>query len=211
MARAFAEACGIENGLDGIPIPGRTDTVIVADACAKWGLDGGEEFVARFQQVYYRCLAEELDGLPENVSGVLPGVTSLLDTLASTRTFTLGLLTGNYVVSARLKLERFGLWGYFPFGAFGGDAAERDRLVAVAIRRGREAGMREVGTRDVVIVGDTPLDVACGHANGARVLAVATGGFVVEDLRAAAADHVVRDLSNTEAIVAWLRDGSCEP
>jgi len=208
MTRAFAEACGIENGLEGIPVPGRTDTIILAEACARWGLDGGEAFVARFQQVYFRCLSEELQGLPESVPGVLPGVTALLDSLASTNAFTLGLLTGNYVTSARLKLERFGLWAYFPFGAFGGDAAERDRLVAVAIERGRNAGMQEVAARDVVIVGDTPLDVVCGHVNGARALAVATGSFDVAELRSAGADYVVPDLSNTAAIVAWMMNGT---
>jgi phosphoglycolate phosphatase len=206
MTRAFAEVCGIENGLDGVAVPGRTDTVILADACAKWGLDGGESaFVARFRATYYRCLADELRRLPAGVAGVLPGVTSLLDTLASDDAFTVGLLTGNYAASARLKLERFGLWDYFAFGAFGGDAAERDRLVAVAIERGREAGMRAVAASDVVIVGDTPLDVACGRANGGRALAVATGSFDAAELRAAGADYVVDDLSDTRAIVEWLR------
>jgi phosphoglycolate phosphatase-like HAD superfamily hydrolase len=204
MTRAFAEACGIANGFDGIPIPGRTDTIILADACAKWGIDGGDRFVSSFQRVYYRCLAEELCRLPAHVRGVLPGVSSLLDTLDRADGFTIGLLTGNYEESARLKLERFGLWRHFPFGAFGGDAAEREHLVPVAIERARKAGMREVAASDVVVVGDTPLDVACGRANAARVLAVATGSFGLGALREAGADYAVADLSDTAAIVEWL-------
>jgi phosphoglycolate phosphatase-like HAD superfamily hydrolase len=205
MTRAFVEACGIENGLDGIPVPGRTDTLIVADACAMWGVDGGDAFLAAFQQTYYRCLAEELSRLPQDAAGVLPGVKLLLDTLATDEAFTVGLLTGNYAATAQLKLARFGLWGYFPFGAFGGDAAQREALVAVAVQRARAAGMREVNASDVVVVGDTPLDVACAHANAARVLAVATGSFAAADLCAAGADLVVNDLSDTRAIVRWLR------
>jgi phosphoglycolate phosphatase len=204
MTRAFSEACGIENGLNGVPVPGRTDTVILADACAMWGLEGGESFVARFQPIYFRCLADELSRLPAGVPGVLPGVKPLLETLTAHDAFTVGLLTGNYAPSARLKLERFGLWEYFPFGAFGGDAADRNRLVAIAIERGRGTGMRQVHPSDVVIVGDTPLDIACGQANGARTLAVATGSFGVEELRAAGADHAVEDLSDTRAVVGWL-------
>jgi phosphoglycolate phosphatase len=205
MTRAFAEACGIENGFDGVPVPGRTDTIILSDACAKWGLDADPAFVGGFQQIYYRCLSEELSRLPATVAGVLPGVVSLLDTLADLDAFTVGLLTGNYIVSARLKLERFDLWRYFSFGAFGGDAPERERLVEVAVERARAAGMSDVRPSDVVIVGDTPLDIACGHANAARVLAVATGSFGVESLCAAGADYAVPDLSDTAAIVAWLQ------
>jgi phosphoglycolate phosphatase len=206
MTRAFADACGIENAFNDIPVPGRTDTVILSDACAKWGVDGGDAFVADFQQVYYRCLSEELCRLPASIAGVLPGIHSLLNALAEDEDrFTVGLLTGNYVASARLKLERFDLWRYFAFGAFGGDAADRERLVEIAIERGRDAGMREVAASDVVVVGDTPLDIACGHANDARVLAVATGSFGLEALQAAGADCAVPDLSDTEAIVAWLR------
>lgn len=206
MTRAFAEACGVENGLDGIPVPGRTDTVILADACARWGLDGGGSFVAAFQQTYYRCLAEELSRLPPDIAGVLPGVRFLLDTLAADNRFTVGLLTGNYVDTAKLKLERFDLWSYFPFGAFGGDAMERNDLVAVAVGRAQSAGMRDVDASDVVVVGDTPLDVACGRSNGARTLAVATGSFTRAQLCAAGADCVVDDLSDTRAVLAWLRE-----
>lgn len=205
MTRAFAEACGIENGLDGIPVPGRTDTVILADACARWGLIAGESFVAAFQQTYYRCLADELSRLPRSVAGILPGVKSLLDALAADTAVSVGLLTGNYATTAQLKLERFGLWSYFAFGAYGGDAAERENLVAVAIQRARAAGMCDVEASEVVVVGDTPLDVACGRANGARVLAVATGSFTAAQLCAAGADSVVEDLSDTRAIVGWLR------
>ena len=64
---------------------------------------------------------------------------------------------------------------------------------------------------DVVVVGDTPLDVECGHANAARVLAVATGSFGVAELCAAGADYVTEDLSDTNAIVSWLRNGGPKP
>ncbi len=204
MTRAFAEACRVENGFADIPVPGRTDRVILADALAKWGVEGGTEIVAAFQRVYYRCLAEELCSLSPTALGVLPGVRPLLDVLASTAGVTIALLTGNYAVSARLKLERFGLWQYFPFGAFGDDEQDRERLVRVAMRRARAAGMPRVARGDVIVVGDTPLDVACGAANGARTLAVATGSYDVDALAAAGAGKVVTDLSDTDDVMTWL-------
>jgi phosphoglycolate phosphatase-like HAD superfamily hydrolase len=204
MTRAFAEACNIDHGFDGIPVPGRTDTVILADALTKWGVDAPPDFVPAFQKIYFRCLSEELARLPGSVRGILPGVEALLDALGRSGAFTVALLTGNYAASARLKLEHFDLWRRFAFGAFGDDAVERDDLVRVAIQRGRRAGMPEVEPGDVVVVGDTPLDVACGRSNGARVLAVATGSFTVKALVEAGADKAVHDLSETAAILAWL-------
>ncbi len=205
MTRAFAEACQVENGFEDIPVPGRTDRVILADALAKWGVEGGSELVAAFQRVYYRCLAEELCHLSPTVPGVLPGVRPLLDALKSTASVTVALLTGNYAISARLKLERFDLWEYFPFGgAFGDDEQERERLVPVAVRRARAAGMPRVAPDDVIVIGDTPLDVACGAANGARTLAVATGSYDVTALEAAGAGKVVTDLSDTDVVMSWL-------
>jgi phosphoglycolate phosphatase len=208
MTRAIAQACQVENGLDGIPVAGRTDTIILADVCAKWGVERDDGFLPAFQTIYFRTLAEELAGLSPDARGVLPGVERLLESLGADDRFTSALLTGNYDVSARLKLERFGLWRHFAFGAFGGDAAERNRLVAVAVERGRAAGMGSVEPGDVIVVGDTPLDVACGRANGARTLAVATGGYSVGELCAAGADYAVPDLSETGAIVEWLESGA---
>ena len=204
MTRAFAEACRIENGFEGIPVPGRTDTIILADAAAKWGLEASPAFVAAFQDTYYRCLSEELSRLPPTIPGVLPGVVDLLEALQKMQGFNVGLLTGNYSISARIKLERFGLWHYFPFGAFGEDAAERPHLVRVALERADGAGMPDVSFGDVVLVGDTPLDVACGLSNGTRVLGVATGSFSVEELARAGAHKAVRTLEDTEGLLRWL-------
>ena len=208
MTRAFTEVCRVENAFAGIPVPGRTDRIILTDALEKWGLLEGPQLVADFKRAYFRCLTDELACLGPRVPGVLPGVRALLAALASAAGFTSALLTGNYAHSARLKLERFDLWRWFAFGAFGDDEAARERLVAVAVRRGRAMGMPRVAPRDVVVVGDTPLDVACGAANGARTLAVATGGYDEAALRAAGADKVVRDLSDTAGIMAWLGEGS---
>jgi phosphoglycolate phosphatase-like HAD superfamily hydrolase len=204
MTRAFAQACRIDNGFEGIPVPGRTDTIILADALAKWGVEARPELLSSFRQTYIDCLADELSRLAPDVPGVLPGVTGLLDALSQRNRFHVGLLTGNYAATARLKLERFGLWNRFAFGAFGDDDAERPRLVAVGLRRAAEHGCSALRGEDVVVVGDTPLDVECGRANGARTLAVATGSYSVEALEAAGADLAVQDLSDTARLVEWL-------
>ena len=109
---------------------------------------------------------------------VLPGILPLLDALeASPRSF-LGLLTGNYAEAAEVKLGHFDLWRYFRCGAFGEDAHDRNHLVPIALDRARACGLAPAIAADrVVVVGDTPRDVACAHAHGARIVAVATGEY----------------------------------
>ena len=96
------------------------------------------------------------------------------------------LLTGNFEQSARIKLEHFDLWRYFRCGAFGDDAADRNALVPFAVERARRCGLDTAALEAIVVIGDTPHDVACARAGGAVPIAVATGTFGVDQLRAAA-------------------------
>jgi phosphoglycolate phosphatase-like HAD superfamily hydrolase len=207
MTRAFRESYAIENGFDGIPLPGRTDVMILADAFARACIAADADVVAGFRRVYLRCLSDELRNLSPHVRGILPGVTSLLTRLVACPTVTVGLLTGNYSDTARLKLERFALWAFFALGAFAEDAADRNSLVDVARARAGALGIPILEPRQIVVVGDTPLDVACGRTNGARTLAVATGSFGADALRAAGADLVLDDLSQDEDVMAWVVSG----
>ena len=205
LTRAFEEWAGIPDGLDGIPVPGRTDTIILADLLRRHGFGADASALDVLQDIYFRRLAQELAMLPPGMQP-LPGVVALLDALAAEPSLTTALLTGNHTRGARLKLERFGLWHYFRLGAFGEDAADRNDLVPVARARAVAAGLPPFSRRDVVVVGDTPLDVACGRAHGATTIGVATGGFGEAVLAEAGADLVLRDLSGTAALLAWLAE-----
>ena len=203
MNRAFAELFGIAGGFEGIPMAGRTDPLIVHDALARARIDAGDGRVLRFRERYFSLLAEELK-VPGPRKGVMPGVRPLLDLLAARPDSFLALLTGNYAEAARIKLGHFDLWRYFGCGAFGDDAAERAQLVDVAIHRSRALGAPEVARRDVIVVGDTPLDVACAKANGVKAVAVATGPCRAAQLRESGADVVFEDLSETSAFLAFI-------
>src|SRR5439155_14506603 len=149
---------------------------------------------------YLAHLSTELDR-PGPRKGVMPGVRRLLDELAARPDVYLALLTGNYEEAARVKLEYFDLWRYFRCGAFGDDAPDRNGLLPKALAVVRARGGPAVSPADTVVVGDTPLDVACAAAAGARSIAVATGGYDVDALRAAGADVVFDDLSDTDAVL----------
>jgi phosphoglycolate phosphatase len=135
----------------------------------------------------------------------MPGVRALLDVLVVRDDVYLALLTGNYEDAARTKLEYFDLWRYFRCGAFGDAAPDRNGLLPKAIATIRTCGGPEVAPSQVVVVGDTPLDVACAAASGARSLAVATGLYDTDALRAAGADTVMEDFGDTRQVLRALQ------
>jgi phosphoglycolate phosphatase len=206
MTMAFRELFAIDNAFHGIPLPGRTDAWILSDAVAAHGIPRDSPDLARFTEVYFRHLTNELDkpAPAATVKAVMPGVRELLDALADRDDVYLALLTGNYETAARMKLEYFDLWRYFACGAFGDDAPDRNGLLPKAIARIAECGGPFVEPHEAVVVGDTPLDVACAATAGARCIAVATGNFSVSELRAAGADVVMHDLSDTAAVLAAI-------
>jgi phosphoglycolate phosphatase-like HAD superfamily hydrolase len=199
MTLAFEELFGVSNAFRDIPMPGRTDSWILSDAAAAHSIPSAG--LARFRDVYVRHLTREL-ARPGPRKGVMPGVGPLLDALVDRADVYLALLTGNYEEAARVKLAYFDLWRYFRCGAFGDAAPDRNGLLPKALARVVACGGPAVPTSAAVVIGDTPLDVACAAAAGARSIAVATGGYDVDALRAAGADVVFEDLRDTDAVVA---------
>jgi phosphoglycolate phosphatase len=156
-------------------------------------------------------LARYLDGLHAELARggrrprLLPGVRKLLDALEARDDVIIGLLTGNIVQGALLKLRAVGLDpARFRVGAFGSDHEHRPELPAVAQRRARERLGLEIPARRVIVIGDTPADIECAHAAGARAIAVATGRYSVEELRAHRPAAVFRDLSDTDAVMEGI-------
>ncbi len=182
---------------------GKTDPQIVREmmeiAAQENPLDQAR--IAAICQRYVECLAGEL-GSGELVMTVYPGVVALLDALEQRGDVILGLLTGNVAEGARLKLGAAGIApDRFRVGAFGSDHADRAALPAIAASRAATVMGRVPNGADIVIIGDTPADVTCGRGVGARAIGVATGSYVVAELKAAGAYAVFDDLSVPESVV----------
>ena len=199
MTRAFESVFGIRHELGSIPMAGRTDAWIVSQMAIQCGLSADDPVLPRFQDAYVTYLAEEIH-LPGPRKGVLPGVPPLLEALDGRPDVHVGLLTGNFERGARIKLQYFDLWRFFRSGAFGDGAHERNGLLPVALERAAARGVC-VPPSDVVIVGDTPLDVGVALSGGARSVAVATGNYDAEALRVSGADVVFEDLSDLDAVL----------
>jgi phosphoglycolate phosphatase len=185
---------------------GKTDPQIVRDLMRFVGHEDGhiEERMQAVFDLYVERLRAEL-GAPGYRPRVMPGVFELLDTLESRRDVILGLLTGNLADGARAKLESVGIDPRrFRVGAFGSDHEDRPSLPNVARRRLHEELGIDVGGSDCVIIGDTPADVTCGRAVGARAIGVATGRYSTDELLRHGAAAVFADLSDTAAVIAEI-------
>jgi phosphoglycolate phosphatase-like HAD superfamily hydrolase len=210
MSLAFEEIFAIANAFQGIPMAGRTDAWILADTAAAHGIPADSPQLARFREIYLRHLAVEIQKSSQTRKGLMPGVRELLDALAPRDDAYLALVTGNYESGARLKLEYFDLWKYFPCGAFGDAAPHRNVLVPKALAAVEACGGPAFTAADTIVIGDTPLDIGCAAHVGARSLGIATGSHSVEELRAAGADAVLKDLSDTEHVLRLLlRETPC--
>jgi phosphoglycolate phosphatase-like HAD superfamily hydrolase len=129
---------------------------------------------------------------PDLSARVAPGIPALVESLAAREGVSLSLVTGNLEPIARLKLARAGIGRHFPAGqgGFGSDHEDRTELPGIARRRAGANGTPYPRSQTIVI-GDTPRDIACAHADGVRCIAVATGPFAVDEL--GDADVVVGD------------------
>ena len=205
LNRAFHELFGVAEGFDGVPVAGRTDRLIFEDALSRTGITIESAQRERFYTRYYDLLEEEILN-PGPRKGLMPCVRRLLDELATRPALTCALLTGNFARAAQIKLEHFDLWRYFVCGAYGDDAPDRDDLVPVAVDRARRKGAAVRAATHVVVVGDTPLDIKCARAAGARSIAVATGSFDEASLAGHGADSVLPDLTDTQIFIDLLVD-----
>lgn len=176
----------------GMRFAGRTDPSLVREFFRRHRLPESPENFRRFYDRYAFLLDHELHA---RSGQVCPGVRRWLTELAALpEPPRLGLLTGNIRLGAEIKLRHYGLWGCFETGAFGDDHEDRNALAGVAVERGRRLLGADLTPAEVLVVGDTPLDIACARAAQARALAVATGGATLEELRAHAPDWLAPDL-----------------
>jgi phosphoglycolate phosphatase len=207
ITAALAEAVGPQATFGQIRFDGKTDPQIVAELLAAAGDPGPHppDRVLAFCERYVALL--ELELATTVGTRLMPGFPQILDRLEAENGVVLGLLTGNLERGAALKLRAAGIDpARFKVGAYGSDAADRPELPPIAARRAEALFGRPVTGVEMVIIGDTPADVACGAGFGARAVAVATGSYSVAELEACGAHAVFADLADTdralEAILA---------
>ena len=193
-SKAFVEVYGVPVAIDRITESGMPDNEVASTALRSViNRDPTQDEIDAVSKLY-------LEHLPEAVRDskgytLEPGIVERLEDLTA-RGFLLGLTTGNVEPAGRAKLERADLNRFFSFGGFGSDSPDRAVLTAKAIERGIEASGGELTVENFISIGDTPRDVAAGHTAGIKVIGVATGHYIEQDLADAGADWVIPTVEN---------------
>jgi len=184
--KAFGRVCETEfqvpNGTTNLRFAGRTDPGIVREFFLRHKIEPSQENFVRFFDAYVFWL----DYMLGQLSGkVLPGARELIGRLRELpKPPALGLLTGNIRLGAEIKLTHFKLWDEFQTGGFGDDHEDRNKIAVVARDRGMALLKEKLRGEQVLVIGDTPLDIECARAIDAQILAVATGSYGLEQLTA---------------------------
>jgi phosphoglycolate phosphatase len=198
---AVREVVGHDFQLSSFRVAGLTDFQIAVRTFEMLSVDASEEMIRRMVRRYEELLPESL---PRRQGHVLPNVREILEVLdrrADVRSY---LLTGNTRGGARAKLTHYDLFKYFSDGAFAEDASERSVIAARALDLARRTG--PVNDRAVFVVGDTPHDIHCANAIGARTVAVATGGYTVDELESHHPWRVFAELPPADEFVRLIDD-----
>ena len=194
--KAFGKVChdefGVRDGAARLHFAGRTDPSIVRDFFEQHGIEPSADNFRRFFDRY----VFQLDHLLGQLHGrVLPGVPEWIRDLQALRhPPVVGLLTGNILLGAQIKLRHYRLWGLFAMGAFGDDHEDRNQLARVAHTRGSRRLGATLRGEEILVIGDTPRDIECARAIGAQALAVGTGGYTAQQLRQEAPAWAVETL-----------------
>ncbi|WP_342750055.1 HAD family hydrolase [Prauserella shujinwangii] len=185
--------------------PGRTERAITLEILRGHGLEPSEETIRRLWRELVAISTRALPTLARR-GHALPGTAAALTALAGREEVVQSLVTGNLPEIARHKLSAFDLDEHIDFaiGGYGSLSAHRPDLVTHAAELATAKHGTTFTSDAVVIVGDTPHDVAAAREHGALAVGVATGRHTEEELRASGADVVFRDLSDTAAVVAAL-------
>ena len=181
----------VDVDLAAIPYAGKTDCRIGHLIREHFDLPEDEAIHRSYLDDFVNFVAEELS---KSKACVLPGVQEIVESAHASLDHWQGMLTGNLRAAAKTKLIPFVLWDFFPFGAFADDAIERSDLGPIALHRASEYAGHVFAPEEVIVIGDTPHDIACARSFGARCLAVASGRFSLAQLGAHQPDHLATTL-----------------
>lgn len=201
LSRALSEEFGVENPDTRVTFSGRTDRSLTIELLELNRVEPSIEHCGRLRRRYVSLIGGEL----RRQGGiVLPGVRQLLTAMSRREDIPMAIMTGNFPETATRKLEHFDLRRWFSWISGGDLHIDRDdlaRKTAAIVQRRYGAKVKEM-----VVVGDTPADIRCGNAIGAKTIAVATGQFSLDDLAAQKPSQLFTDFSKTNDVLAAMLD-----
>ncbi len=204
MMAALTALFGDVTTADGYRMDGKTDPRIVKDLLLAVGVDK-QRIESSLPLIYDRMEAEARHLFAQHDITPCPGVNALLSTLRARPDVLLGLVTGNIARTAPLKLQAAQIDpNQFRVGAYGSDHEDRNQLVLLAMRRASELTGQPFTGEQTVVIGDTPADILCARAGGAKAIAVASGWHGRNTLAQYHPDYLFDNLVQTEDILTAL-------
>ncbi len=205
LERACRDVFGTTGRMTDIDFQGKTDPLIIYESLLPVGFSREtiDSRLGDLRDGYTGYLSSLID---EHEVVLLPGIVPLLRELNSIESVIVGLLTGNFERGAAIKLSRFDLGGYFSFGVFGDDTADRNEMPPIAREKIRALFGHDIDFSDMVVIGDTVHDVECGKRSGTRTIAVGTGWAAREELLRRGPDYYFADLGETGEVLAALTE-----
>lgn len=202
FAQVFEEEFGIAEITSDISFAGRSDRAIASDLMRYHGIEPDQPTWERFIRNYLQRLPV---ALRECQGEVLPGVVELIQQLQQRGDVLIGLLTGNIERAAEHKLSYYDLWSHFDFGGFGDHHPNRDDIARTAATEARKRHNSDSNAEEVIVViGDTPNDITCARAIGAKAVAVPTGHTPASELEPHQPDLLIETLEDGNQILEWF-------
>ncbi len=201
LCEAMQSKFGLQEDMRGIHLPGNTDARIASELLRKHALPDTPENAAALLDEYLFHLERRISA---HDGRVMPGIINLLHALEARPDAVLALLTGNVERGARIKLSHYRVWHHFEFGAFADDHGDRNELGHFARRKALAHHGIDFPPERIVVIGDTPRDIECGRAIGAKTVAIATGHFPLSELERHSPDALFENLADTESVVERL-------
>lgn len=201
LEHSLTQEFEIDFPFEGVLTAGRTDRGITDEIFERHGLANTAESRQKFRDAYLAQLPQMLHDSP---GVLLPQVRELIERLANVDNLVLSILTGNYEEAAWIKLRHYQLENFFTFGGFGDHHAARDDVARNAITAASGNLGHDVVGHHTMVIGDTPADISCARAIGAKAVGVATGTYAYDQLHPHNPDLLFEDFSDTTSVIEKL-------
>lgn len=201
LGRSLTQEFQVNFPFEGVLTAGRTDRGITDEIFERYGLENTAESRQRFRTAYLQQLPQSLNDAP---GVLLPQVRELIEELANIDNIVLSILTGNYEEAAWIKLRHYKLDAFFSFGGFGDHHPARDDVARNALASAESHLGYELDGKDTMVIGDTPADITCARAIGAKAVGVATGSYKSAQLHPHNPDLLFDDFSDTSNVIEKL-------
>lgn len=192
-----------QNGSE-VAFNGMTDPLIVQSILAAndYQIEMDDPIITKILDDFISELKKYVN--PQNPPTILPGISELLEILSKCENIFSGLVTGNVIQGAEIKLAAVGLFHYFKIGAYGSDHWNRNKLPPIAVKRAEHLFGINFDPENIWIIGDSPKDVECAKANNLKCIAVETGKVPAKFLSNAGADIVLANLSDSDYVLDYI-------